>query len=112
MLGKLSDAEDVAREMLARLPRSGVLSGQNVFVYGFDMITPAFADHLVHMAALADTLTLAVETDDNSAPDGRLFAPVNFSLERLCVLAEKAGVPVERERIVKPLDTPEDLQVL
>ena len=27
MLGKLSDAEDVAREMLARLPRSGVLSG-------------------------------------------------------------------------------------
>ena len=112
MLGKLSDAEDVAREMLARLPRSGVLSGQNVFVYGFDMITPAFADHLVHMAALADTLTLAVETDDNSAPDGRLFGPVNFSLERLCVLSEKAGVPVERERIVKPLDAPEDLQVL
>ncbi|MBP3522119.1 MAG: PD-(D/E)XK nuclease family protein, partial [Clostridia bacterium] len=112
MRGKLCDAEDVSREMLSRMPRSGVLSGQNVFVYGFDMITPAFADQLVHMAALADTLTLVMETDDNSAPDGRLFAPVNFSINRLCALAQQAGVPVVRERINKPLDAPEDLRVL
>ena len=112
MRGKLCDAEDVSREMLARMPRSGVLSGQNVFVYGFDMITPAFADQLVHMAALADTLTLVMETDDNSAPDGRLFAPVNFSIDRLGALAQQAGVPVVRERINKPLDAPEDLRVL
>ena len=112
MRGKLCDAEDVSREMLARMPRSGVLSGQNVFVYGFDMITPAFADQLVHMAALADTLTLVMETDDNSAPDGRLFAPVNFSIDRLCMLSQQAGVPVVRERINKPLDAPEDLRVL
>ena len=112
MRGRLCDAEDIAREMLARLPRSGVLSGQHVFVYGFDMITPAFAEQLVHMSALADSLTLAVETDENSAPDGRLFAPVNFSLDRLCALAEKSGVRVERERIELPLDVPEDLQAV
>ena len=112
MRGRLCDAEDVSREMRARLAGAGVLNGQNVFVYGFDMITPTFAAELVHMAALADSLTLAVETDDNGAPDGRLFAPVNFSIDRLCALAQEAGIPVERERIEKPLDAPEDLQLL
>lgn len=112
MRGKLCDAEDVSREMLARMARSGVLDGQNVFVYGFDMITPAFAAQLVHMAALADTLTLAVETDGNGAPDGYLFAPVNASIDRLCALAQQAGVPVGRERIERALDVPEDLKAL
>ena len=112
MAGKLCDAEDVSLEMLARLERSGVLSGQHVFVYGFDMITPTFAAELVHMATLAQTLTLAVETDGNSAPDGRLFAPVNYSIARLCALAKERGVPVERERIAAPLDVPHDLQLL
>ena len=67
MRDRLSDAEDVSREMLTRMARSGVMDGQHVFVYGFDMITPKFAAELVHMARLSDSLTLAVETDDNGA---------------------------------------------
>jgi len=112
MIGKLCDAEDVSREMLARMERSGVLRGQHLFVFGFDMITPAFAGELLHMAGLADSLTLAVETDDNAAPDGRLFAPVNFSLERLKKLAAQQGVPVENERINAQLDAPQDVRFL
>ena len=112
MSGRLSDAEDVSREMLARMERSGVLSGQHVFVYGFDMITPKFAAELIHMDLLADSLTLAVETDDNSAPDGRLFAPVNFSLERLKKMAAEKGVSVEQEKIEAQLNVPEDIQLM
>ncbi|MGN0773094.1 MAG: PD-(D/E)XK nuclease family protein [Candidatus Ventricola sp.] len=112
MRGKLCDAEDVSQEMLDRMERSGVLHGQNLFVYGFDMITPAFAGELVQMAALADSLTLAVETDDNGAPDGRLFAPVNFSIDRLCALAAERGVQVSRERVEQPLSAPQDIQLL
>lgn len=112
MRGKLCDTEDVAREMLTRMARSGVLTMQNVFVYGFDMITPGFAAQLVHMASLAQSLTLCVETDDNGAPDGRLFAPVNASIDRLCKLAGQAGIGVTRERIDRALDVPEDLQLL
>ncbi|MGN0776381.1 MAG: PD-(D/E)XK nuclease family protein [Candidatus Ventricola sp.] len=112
MGGKLCDAEDVSRELIARMARSGVLEEQHVFVYGFDMITPTFAGELAHMAALAKTLTLAVETDENGAPDGRLFAPVNFSIDRLCTLAKERGVAAQRERIERPLDRPADLQVL
>ena len=110
MADKLADGEDVAREMLARMERSGVMRDQHVFVYGFDMITPAFAMQLVHMARLCKSLTLAVETDDNGAPDGRLYAPVNFSLERLMQLAAEHGVSCERERIEEALDAPEDIR--
>lgn len=112
MRGKLCDAEDVSQEMLSRMARSGVLSGQNVFVYGFDMITPAFAAQLAQMASLARSLTLCVETDENGAPDGRLFAPVNASIDRLCALAGKAGVAVTREKIDRLLGVPEDLRIL
>ena len=112
MAGKLADAEDVSREMLSRMERSGVMKDQHVFVYGFDMITPAFAAQLVHMAAQAASLTLAVETDDNGAPDGRLYAPVNFSIERLVHLAAKHGVGVSREKMARELDAPHDIQVM
>ena len=110
MAHKLADAEDVSREMLARMEKSGVMKDQHVYVYGFDMITPAFAQQIVHMAALCASLTLAVETDANSAPDGRLFAPVNFSIERLAKLAEQQGVSVERVRVERNLDAPEDIR--
>ncbi len=108
----LCDAEDVSQEFLNRLERSGVLAGQQVYIYGFDMITPQFAEQIVHMAQLCDALTLAVETDDNSAPDGRLFAPVNFSLERVRELAAQAGVSVERERIDEAQETAPELAQL
>lgn len=112
MAGRLADAEDVSREMCERMERSGVLDGQHVFVYGFDMITPTFAAELLQMAKLAKTLTLAVETDENTAPDGRLFAPVNFSLERLRKLAEEEHVPLESERIDAELETNGEIQAL
>ena len=112
MAGRLADSEDVSREMLARMERSGVMRDQHVFVYGFDMITPTFAGQLVHMAGLSKSLTLAVETDDNGAPDGRLYAPVNFSIERLIKLAAHSGVAVEREKIERETDLPEDLRAM
>ncbi|MGN0996508.1 MAG: PD-(D/E)XK nuclease family protein [Candidatus Ventricola sp.] len=112
MAGTLCDAEDVAQEMLARLPRSGVLDGQHVLVLGFDMITPAFAGQLIAMAPLAASLTLAVETDRNGAPDGRLFAPVNQSLDRLRAMAQERGIPVRTQEVDAPLDAPWDICAL
>lgn len=112
MADRLADAEDVSREMCARMERSGVLDGQHVFVYGFDMITPTFAAELLHMAKIAKEVTLAVETDENTAPDGRLFAPVNFSLERLRKLARDQQVPLESERIDAEMETGDEIRLL
>ena len=112
MAGTLSDAEDVSAEMLARLPRSRVMDGVHVFIYGFDMITPTFARQITAMAVCAESMTLAVETDKNAAPDGRLFAPVNMSLQRLRELAGEAGIPCREEHIVAPLDAHPDICML
>ena len=112
MAGKLADAEDVSAEMLARMERSQVVRDQHVFVYGFDMMTPTFSAQLLHIAGQCASLTLAVETDENAAPDGRLFAPVNFSIERLCALAAERGVSIERERADEELDAPRDIRAL
>lgn len=112
MAGELADAEDVSREMRLRMARAGVLDGRHVFVYGFDMITPTFAAELVHMAGLCRSLTLAVETDANGAPDGYPLAPVNFSLERLSKLAGENGAAIEREESRSHLDAPDDLQFM
>ena len=112
MADKLADAEDVAGELRARLPRSGVLEGQHVFVYGFDVITPGFGDLLLDVAGLAASLTLAVETDKNDAPDGRLFAPVNYSLERLAKQAGERGVPICRTCWEGEIHAREDLRFL
>ena len=112
MEGTLSDAEDVSNEMLMRLKRSGVLENKHVFIYGFDMITPTFARQITEMAKSAADLTLAVETDKNAAPDGRLFAPVNLSLARLKDMAREAGITCSEERIDAPLDAHEDIRAL
>lgn len=110
MAGELADAEDVSREMCARFAASGLFKGQNIFVYGFDMITPTFAAELLSMEPLCSSLTLAIETDANAAPDGRLFAPVNYSLERLEKLAKERGVAVKREVLNGELDAPTDIR--
>ena len=112
MAGQLVDGEDVSRIMRGKLDASGVLRDVHVFVYGFDMITESFARDLLAMEACAASLTLAVESDSNSAPDGRLFAPVNFSLSRLSSLAQEAGIPIECLKMEAPLDAPEELCVL
>ena len=112
MAGQLYDSEDVSKEMLSRMERSGVLDDQHVFVHGFDMITPVFAKELLEMASQAASLTLAMETDGNGAPDGRLFAPVNFSIERLCMMAAERGITAEREHIDRRIDAHEEICAL
>ena len=110
--GLLCDAEDVMQIYLSKLEVAGVLDGQHVFVYGFDMITPQFAKELVQIEKHAASLTVAVETDENGAPDGRLFAPVNFSLDRLRVTAQEQGVPFEKEKLQLPLDALWDIRLM
>ena len=110
--GLLCDAEDVAAEFTARLGRSRVLENQHVYVYGFDMITPQFASQLMEIERHAASLTLAVETDGNSAPDGRMFAPVNFSLERLRQMAKEAGIAIEAQKLEGELESTADIRML
>jgi len=112
MVGRLCDREDVARIVREKLDASGVLSDKHVFVYGFDMITPAFAGDLICYSRECRSLTLAVESDKNAAPDGRLFAPVNRSIDRLIAMAKEQGISVQREHLDLPLFASEEIKAL
>ena len=68
--------------------------------------------HMTLMAELEDAFDIMMETDDNAAPDGALFAPVNASLERLAALAAERGVPIGRTKFTAPLYRQEDLAAL
>lgn len=112
MADHLADGEDVARLMREKLPASGVLFDKHVFIHGFDIITETFAKDILAMCSCCASLTLAVETDANAAPDGYLFAPVNFSLDRLMKLAEEAGIPVEQESICDDIEAAWDVRTM
>ena len=112
MAGRLADMEDMLSEVRQRMERSAVVKGQHVFVTGFDMITPDFAEELLCIAKAAASLCLLVESDANGAPDGSLYAPVNASLERLKAAARDHGVSVREVHAERPLEGPEDLAAL
>ena len=112
MAGQLADGEDVAKIAWEKMQASGVLAGQHVFVFGFDMITETFAKDMLAMCACCKELTLCVETDANSAPDGWLFAPVNFSITRLAALAKEAGIALEQETLDAPIHAPWDIALM
>ena len=109
--GRQADAEDLLAEEEARLPFSRETENAAVFAAGFDLVTPSFARRLVMIAKEAP-VCLLMETDRNAAPDGRLFAPVNASLDRLRRAAEEGGVPVTETAVNEPLDASPEIAFL
>lgn len=112
LAGRFVDGEDVQREMLARMDASGYLKDAAVFVYGFDMITPQFAQELLRIAQVSAGLTLAMETDVSACRDAALYGAVNRSLARLEKLLEEAGMPFAHTTIDAQLDAPEEIRAL
>lgn len=110
--GSFVDGEDVQREMLARMEASGYLKEAAVFVYGFDMITPQFAQELTRIAQLSAGLTLCVETDTTACRDAMLYSAVNRSIARFEKLLEEAGIAFVHQALDVPLDAPEDIRAL
>ena len=109
LAGSFVDGEDVQRELLARMEPSGVLAGAQIFIYGFDMITPTFAAQICAMARCAQELTLALTLDTAPARDAALYVPALRSLQRLEDLLREAGIPTGRERVAAPLNAPADI---
>lgn len=110
--GRFVDGEDVQREMLARMEASGYLKDAAVFVYGFDMITPQFAQELLRIAQVSAGLTLALETDRSGCRDAALYGAVNRSLARLEKLLEDAQMPFVHTAVDAPLDAPAEICAL
>lgn len=85
------------RELLARLERSGVLQGHDLWVYGFDTIRNSLCDLLARVATIAENTRVTLICDTDKAPDGRMFAAQRKSLKQLEKLLSEAGVPFEEK---------------
>ncbi|GHU69523.1 ATP-dependent helicase/deoxyribonuclease subunit B [Clostridia bacterium] len=102
--GQFADGEDVQREMLRRLPASGVLSGARVWVYGFDLIVPSMVDLFCTAAKTARSFTIALTWDKSDVPDARLYAPARATLDRLARGFVRSGIVYNHEHLADDLD--------
>ena len=99
MAGQLADREDRDAEMLHRLAGSALFAGQDVLVYGFDLLTPPLIRLLCALAGQAGSLMLTMVIDKQADPDGSAFAPVSASLTHLTRELDALGLPWAWESI-------------
>ena len=70
--GRFSDSEDQLVYVAGRLGDSGFLAGKHLYVYGFDTLPEQLMRLLCAAAPLCESLTIALVSDSQSAPDGDL----------------------------------------
>lgn len=83
--GRFGDSEDQLRYIAARLPESGLLEGQNLFVYGFDALPEQLTELLCTAVSLCESLTVALLCEPETAPDADIYRPVRQSVERFAL---------------------------
>ncbi|MDD3411303.1 MAG: PD-(D/E)XK nuclease family protein [Eubacteriales bacterium] len=93
--GRFGDGEDQLRYVASRLPESGLMSGQNVFVYGFDSLPQQLMGLLCAIAPLCGSLTVALICDGEDATDGELYQPVRQGIARFQRLLADQGLTAE-----------------
>ncbi len=94
-----SDGEDRLRYVASKLPESGLLEGQQVFVYGFDALPQQLTGLLCAMAPLCQGLTVGLVCDRETARDGELYLPVRQGIGRFTRQLEEQGLSVTVERL-------------
>ena len=77
--GRYTDSEDYIAMYVSAIKDSKLVRGKNIWIYGYDSITPKFADAVIELAKTAGSVNFIVNESDFGL-DKRLIA----SLTRLC----------------------------
>ena len=93
--GRFSDSEDQLAYVAGRLSQSGYLKQKHLYVYGFDTLPEQLMRMLCAAAPVCESLTIALICDQQSAPDGELFAPIRQGVARFSAMLAKEGITVE-----------------
>lgn len=91
--GRFADEAAQQAEALRRLPRSGLMDGARLWVYGFDVLPQPLCALLAEAARLARSVTVTMTMDGEGAPDGRIFLAQRKSVGRLMALLAEEGIP-------------------
>lgn len=103
--GRFSDSEDQLVYVAGRLGDSGFLAGKHLYVYGFDTLPEQLMRLLCAAAPLCESLTIALVSDSQSAPDADLYAPIRQGVKRFQKLLAQSGLSA-RVRALPPAPLP------
>ena len=103
--GRFADSAAQDQDVLRRLPRSRVMDGADVWVYGFDVLQQPFCQLLCAAAPLVHQLTVTLTMDAKEALDGRIFLTQRRSAHTLISLLEQQRIPHELRYLPPVKDT-------
>jgi ATP-dependent helicase/nuclease subunit B len=99
LANRFGDSEDQLRYVASRLAQSGLLNGQNVFVYGFDTLAEQLIALLCEIGSLCQSLTIALLCRPETAPDGELYRPVRQSIARFGEILKAHGLTLTQNQL-------------
>ncbi len=94
--GRFADELAQQRELTARIRESGVLTANDVYVYGFDVLPQPMIELLCEAAPVTAQLTVTLTMDAPNAPDSRIFYTQRRSSEQLIHQLNRCGLPWEQ----------------
>lgn len=92
LAGRFGDSEDQLRYIAERLPESGLMAEQSIFVYGFDALPAQLMELLCAAAPLCESMTVALLCAPETAPDAGLYRPVRQSVARFGAALRERGI--------------------
>lgn len=95
LAGRFIDSADRQRECLRRLEYADFLTGADVIMYGFDMITPPLERLAIAMCKRVCSLELIIAMPRNDERDYGAYETVALSLNRLVASLRKADESCE-----------------
>lgn len=90
---KLGDQAMQERDSLSRLGETSFIQNAVFILYGFDMLTPALVRLISAAAGQTDRVHLLIVCQGEEKTDGRAFAPVRRSLQKLYHELNEKGSP-------------------
>ncbi len=110
---RFADQADVLKDMLGRLPGSGLAKDAIVIVYGFDSLTAPLRDTVLALSENAHLVEVLLVAGSARDEDREAFTPVLRSAEMLAEEAKERGIPWQKVDMGDvPLNAPEDIQHL
>lgn len=91
---RMGDGDDLNRFVTERLAAADLLTGKDLFVYGFDELSEPLRALLCAAAALCGSVTVGLIGDGAAAADQELYLPVRQSVARfrIALNAQKIGL--------------------
>lgn len=98
--GRYTDSEDYMNLVLNKIGTSRLISGNNIWIYGFDSFTPKSLSVIGELMTYARQVNVVLTgSEDLSRRDGELFQLSRRVMELLAAEAQARGITARREEI-------------